>query len=365
MASSWCCTICRPATGRAASAASPAIRIATQEFRAGVDAGDRIRARRWAARSSIAWPAMLPAGVARDAGCGRPWSRTCAIAAPQSFEAPELGLLLEPINSRDIPGFYLSHRPGSTVLDRGRRPSDEPSSCNTTSITRSVMEGELADTIERRIWRGSATSSSPTTRAATNRAPARSTTPSCSVTSTELGYAGWIGCEYKPKRRRPKASAGLGPYLTKEFACTEPISRVSEIGRKQWLTSDSSAWASWAGRWPVISSPAATSSSSMVTAARRRRLLDKGAVACANGRDVARRGRRDHHDGAGHAGRGGRAVRPGRRRRGLDARQDRRRHELASRRSRPRSSPIGSTRSAATTSMRRSPAARSAPRRPA
>ena len=60
--------------------------------------------------------------------------------------------------------------------------------------------------------------------------------------------------------------------------------------------------------------------------------------------------------------RGGGAVRQRRRRRGPVARQDRGRHELDLADRRPRSSPSASTRRAATTWMRRSPAARWAPR---
>ena len=52
-------------------------------------------------------------------------------------------------------------------------------------------------------------SSSPTIPAATNPAPARSTIPSCSDISTQIGYRGWIGCEYKPKTT---TTEGLGWY---------------------------------------------------------------------------------------------------------------------------------------------------------
>ena len=59
----------------------------------------------------------------------------------------------------------------------------------------------------RRICRRSRTSSSPTTRAATNRAPAKSTTRSCSTCSTRSATTGYVGCEYKP---RTTTAAGLG-----------------------------------------------------------------------------------------------------------------------------------------------------------
>ena len=69
------------------------------------------------------------------------------------------------------------------------------------------MEGELAATIAEAPAAHRATCSSPTTRAATSRAPARSTTPFLFAHLDRIGYDGWIGCEYKPATT---TEAGLG-----------------------------------------------------------------------------------------------------------------------------------------------------------
>jgi hypothetical protein len=67
------------------------------------------------------------------------------------------------------------------------------------------MEGELANTIRANLPK-IGTCSWPTTPAATSPAPARSTTVPVPHLD-EIGYQGWIGCEYKPKTT---TEAGLG-----------------------------------------------------------------------------------------------------------------------------------------------------------
>ena len=128
--------------------------------------------------------------------------------------------------------------------------------------------------------------------------------------------------------------------------------------------SDSSGSASWARPWRAICIKAGHTLHLRSKGSIAQDLVAAGGVVCPTGADVARKVRRHHHHGAGHAGCRRRAVRRRRRRERADQGQDRRRHELdladrdqGVRRRR-------STRSAATTSMRRCPAARSAPRRP-
>jgi hydroxypyruvate isomerase len=69
-------------------------------------------------------------------------------------------------------------------------------SCSTTSTTCSAWKASWPPPCKS-TWRASPTSSWPTTPAATSRARARSTTPSCSAPGRDRLH-GWIGCEYKP-----------------------------------------------------------------------------------------------------------------------------------------------------------------------
>ena len=96
--------------------------------------------------------------------------------------APKLGaagsaLLIEPINTRDIPGFFLTHtHAGARDHRRGRLPTT--CSCSTTSITCRSWKA----TSPRRssaTCRGSRTCRSPIRPRATNPARAKSTTASC------------------------------------------------------------------------------------------------------------------------------------------------------------------------------------------
>ena len=86
--------------------------------------------------------------------------------------------------------------------------------CNTTSTH--ADHGRRAGPHDRaRIYRGSRTCRSPTIRAETSPAPARSTSIPVDASSTALGYDGWIGCEYKPADDTVGGSAWMGPYLHK------------------------------------------------------------------------------------------------------------------------------------------------------
>jgi hypothetical protein len=88
---------------------------------------------------------------------------------------------MEAINTRDIPGFYLNNTAQALAI------REQVGSANLflqyDIYHMQIMEGDLARTLQSHLAR-STTSSWPTTRAATSRAPARSTTASCSNTWT-------------------------------------------------------------------------------------------------------------------------------------------------------------------------------------
>jgi sugar phosphate isomerase/epimerase len=123
--------------------------------------------------------------------------------AANALAQEHIDLLIEPINTFDIPGFFLSRtQQAIDLMVRSTRPT---SSCSTTSITCSA-------------WRArSPIRSAPTCRRsprAAGRQPRpqrarhrRDQLPFLFRFLDEIGYQGWIGCEYKPKTT---TEAGLG-----------------------------------------------------------------------------------------------------------------------------------------------------------
>jgi hydroxypyruvate isomerase len=126
-----------------------------------------------------------------------------------SFAAQALGnagikLLIEPINSFDIPGFYL------TRTDQAIALLDEVGSANAyvqyDIYHAQRMEGELAATMQKHLARIAHI------QLADN--PGRNEPGTGEINYAflfrhleRIGYAGWIGCEYKPAA---STEAGLG-----------------------------------------------------------------------------------------------------------------------------------------------------------
>ncbi len=115
-------------------------------------------------------------------------------------------LLLEPVNTRDVPGFFVPRTAqGLAILDEVGHPNIK---LQYDIYHAQVMEGDLLPTIERNLARIGHM------QVADN--PGRNEPGTGEINYPyvfrrldELGYAGWIGCEYKP------SAAGLGwmqPY---------------------------------------------------------------------------------------------------------------------------------------------------------
>lgn len=136
---------------------------------------------------------IAPAGVAADT-VHETFIANLRFAADQLKEAG-IRLLMEPINTFDIPGFYLNR------TEQAARILDEVVSDN-LYIQYDIyhaqrMEGELANTIARHLPRIAHM------QLADN--PGRNEPGSGEINYAwlfrhidKLGYDGWIGCEYKP-----------------------------------------------------------------------------------------------------------------------------------------------------------------------
>ena len=182
-----------------------ALPLRVAEFRAGVAEGRRYAERlgvdRFNLLAGIPGPERRPDKDARAALID---NLRFAAKAVASIGAT---VCLEAINTRDVPGFYL-HDPDQVVA-----LIDEAGVVQRGAAVRHLSHADHArrpDPDDGTADAGaSATSSSPTRRDATSRAPARSTSPPSSRRSTASATpAGW-GPNTSPRTARPAGSAGL------------------------------------------------------------------------------------------------------------------------------------------------------------
>jgi hydroxypyruvate isomerase len=129
--------------------------------------------------------------------------------AAREMAKHKIKLLIEPINTRDMPGFFLNR------TDQAARLIDEVGSDNLfiqyDAYHMQIMEGDLARTIEANLPRIAHI------QLADN--PGRHEPGTGEINYPflfghldRIGYSGWIGCEYKPLT---STEAGLGwmePY---------------------------------------------------------------------------------------------------------------------------------------------------------
>jgi len=126
------------------------------------------------------------------------------------LKAAGLALLLEPINTRTVPGFYLtSTRQALAVLDAA---GADNAFLQYDIFHMQIMEGDLARTIERLLPRIGHLQLADV--------PGRHE-PGTGEVNFEfllphidrLGYGGWIGCEYNPLGDTSEGLAWAKPYL--------------------------------------------------------------------------------------------------------------------------------------------------------
>lgn len=116
--------------------------------------------------------------------------------AAEKLEAAGILLIAEPINTRDIPGFFLNHTEQALAI------FDEVGSDNLKLqydiYHMQIMEGDLAPTIERHLDRIAHV------QVADNPGRHEPGTgeihyPFLFAHLDRLGYTGWVGAEYKPE----------------------------------------------------------------------------------------------------------------------------------------------------------------------
>jgi len=134
-----------------------------------------------------------------------------------SYAAGRLGengirLLIEPINTMDMPGFYLSTT--AQALDILKAVGSDNLAIQYDIYHMQIMEGDLARTIKTHL------SSIEHLQLADN--PGRNEPGTGEINYPflfsfldSIGYPGWIGCEYIPAATTTAGLGWLEPYLTK------------------------------------------------------------------------------------------------------------------------------------------------------
>jgi hydroxypyruvate isomerase len=165
----------------------------TAELREGVERG-------LAYARALACPRLHCMAGIRPAGVGEATLRETYLAslrhAGRALAERGLTLLIEGINSRDMPGYYLcTSRQAFELMDAAGVPNLY---FQYDVYHMQIMEGDLAATLERRVERiGHVQIADP---------PARHEPGTGEVNFRfllghldRIGYRGWVGCEYRPR----------------------------------------------------------------------------------------------------------------------------------------------------------------------
>jgi 2-dehydrotetronate isomerase len=125
-------------------------------------------------------------------------------AAAETLAAEGVGLLIEPINTRDMPGYFLNHT--DTGLDIITDIGHANLKLQFDIYHRQIMDGDVVKALERAM---------PSVGHIQIAGIPDRHEPSDGELNYDyvfeqldaLGYAGWVGCEYRPKGR---TEVGLG-----------------------------------------------------------------------------------------------------------------------------------------------------------
>ena len=172
-----------------------------REFRDGVETA-LVYAKATRCRILHAMAGVLPAGLDR-AEAERVYLANLRLAADR-LAAQGVTLVVEPINTRDIPGYFLNTTTQAmSVIERVGHPNLK---LQLDLYHVQIMEGDLAQRV--RVLAGHY----PHVQIAGN--PGRHEPDIGEINYSflfdlldEIGYSGWIGCEYRPKG---ETTAGLG-----------------------------------------------------------------------------------------------------------------------------------------------------------
>jgi hydroxypyruvate isomerase len=151
---------------------------------------------------------ILPPGVDPPAA-RQTFEQNLRYAAPR-LQAAGIALLIEPINTRDVPGFFLSGtREAIEIIDA---VGSDNLWLQYDIYHMQIMEGDVAGTIERHLPR---IRHMQLADVPGRHEPGTGAIDFGALLShvDRLGYAGWIGCEYVPKAGTIEGLGWAAPYL--------------------------------------------------------------------------------------------------------------------------------------------------------
>jgi len=130
--------------------------------------------------------------------------------AASALEREGIRFLIEPLNNRDIPGFNLVHTRDALQL---MKEVNHPNLWIQYDVYHmQVMEGNLINTIQENLGRIAHI------QIADNPGRHEPGTGEINFTNLfrsidEMGYSGWIGCEYAPIGKTEEGLQWIKPYL--------------------------------------------------------------------------------------------------------------------------------------------------------
>ena len=130
--------------------------------------------------------------------------------AAGKLEAAGIKLLIEAINTRDIPGFYLTRT--QQAIDSIAAVGSENLWVQYDIYHMQIMEGDLAPTLQKhraRIAHLQLADNPGRNEPGTGEI----NYPFLFDVIDRMGYDGWIGCEYKPKTTTLEGLGWIRPYL--------------------------------------------------------------------------------------------------------------------------------------------------------
>ena len=130
--------------------------------------------------------------------------------AAGKLKSARIRLLIEPCNTRDIPGFFLNR--SQQALDVINDVGSDNLFLQYDIYHMQIMEGNLAPTIERNL--GSIRHLQLADNPGRNEpGTGEINYPFLFQFIDKLGYTGWIGCEYKPRGTTVEGLGWVKPYL--------------------------------------------------------------------------------------------------------------------------------------------------------
>lgn len=133
--------------------------------------------------------------------------------AAQAVGEHGIDLLIEPINGRDMPGYFLVTQAQGHAL---RLESGAPNvKVQMDFYHTQIVEGDIAMTF-RNNFDGIGHVQIASVPARNEPDDGEVNYPYLYALLDELGYAGWIGCEYRPRGRTEDGLGWLAAYNTKQ-----------------------------------------------------------------------------------------------------------------------------------------------------